>query len=149
METHIREDHANLTVFQADNVLHSLLDTFEHVTTSPQPCLLCSNGNERRKFSAPKNLQRHLASHMRQVALWVVRNRCDESDVELEVEKLEEDQLVAAVMQGNLKVVEKLLVGGAEVNTKNSDGDAVLSLAAYEGHNAILRTLLEMAPMSI
>ena len=53
------------------------------------------------------------------------------------------EALIEAASRGDINRVRSLLAGGADVNTKNSDGVTALWIAAAKGHTDIVKTLLE------
>ncbi len=52
-------------------------------------------------------------------------------------------QFLSSAKDGNTKVVELFVQAGMDVNTKNSDGQTALMLAAYGGHIGTVRLLLK------
>jgi len=50
--------------------------------------------------------------------------------------------LTIAAYQGHKKIVELLIANGADVNTKNNNGDNSLIIAAYQGHKEIVKQLI-------
>jgi ankyrin repeat protein len=52
-------------------------------------------------------------------------------------------QLMQAVKSNDVAHVKELIQQGANVNALDDNGDAPLVMAAYEGHNEILKLLLE------
>lgn len=51
--------------------------------------------------------------------------------------------LMTAVKDGNVTTVRRLIAEGADVNERDSGGDAPVIMAAYLGHADVLRLLLE------
>ena len=49
--------------------------------------------------------------------------------------------MTIAAYQGHKKIVELLIANGADVNTKNNNGDNSLIIAAYQGHKEIVKQL--------
>jgi len=54
-----------------------------------------------------------------------------------------EGRIIHAVKMRNFELVQELLNAGTSANTRNEDGDTLLHLAAYEGHEEMCRLLLE------
>ena len=53
------------------------------------------------------------------------------------------EQYLNSAKDGNTKVVALFLQAGMDVNTKNSDGQTALMLAAYSGHKDTVKLLLK------
>jgi uncharacterized protein len=51
--------------------------------------------------------------------------------------------LMLAAFRGDIVTVRALLMGGADVNARDKDGDTALMFAAYRGHTEIVSLLLD------
>ena len=62
---------------------------------------------------------------------------------ECEMNRKRNEELLSAAMSGEIDSVIKLLDEGAEITSKDSNGDTGLHLSAEQGHHTVLKTFLE------
>jgi len=98
-------------------------------------------------FGTKRDLERHRKTHNKGAA----RIKCPYCEAEVgrpdnlprHIAAFHGDQLFTAAAKGDIDTVATLLEGGADVESRDRDGETSLCLAAAKGHESIVRLLLD------